>query len=143
MAHMFTVKPIVINHFLAQFADIFTEEQGRTETIRAGHERLSACTASQRQPERTRAGNLQTACSRRLFTASQGMLRYESATTQPPVVSVQLTTNSPQCWALIWPAAKMGTHTNSVNMPICNVESMAASRPYTPMSTAAPAARKV
>ena len=36
----------------------------------------------------------------------------------------------------------MGTHTSSVNMPIWNAESAAASRAYTPMSTATPAAMK-
>jgi hypothetical protein len=36
----------------------------------------------------------------------------------------------------------MGTHTSSVNRPSCNVESVAASRAYTPLSTAKPAAMK-
>src|SRR5206468_12806816 len=36
----------------------------------------------------------------------------------------------------------MGTHTSSVNRPSCNAESVAASRAYTPLSTATPAAMK-
>jgi len=38
-------------------------------------------------------------------------------------------------------ATTMGTHTSSVNMPICNAESVAASRAYTPMSVCGQAVR--
>ena len=44
--------------------------------------------------------------------------------------------------AFFVPAATMGTHTSSVNIPISNAESVAASRAHTPMITAAPATMK-
>src|SRR3989442_2437284 len=61
--------------------------------------------------------------------------------TQAPAVNVQETTNSLQSEAL-GPAATMGPHTSSVNRPSCNAESVAASRAYTPLSTATPATMK-
>src|SRR5437762_1863719 len=67
------------------------------------------------------------------------MPRYESATTQAPAVNAQELTNSVQSEAL-GRATTMGTHTSSVNRPSCSAESVAASRAYTPMSTATPAA---
>ena len=69
------------------------------------------------------------------------MPRYESATTQAPAVNAQELTNSVQSEAL-GRATTMGTHTSSVNRPSCSAESVAASRAYTPMSTATPAAMK-
>src|ERR1700689_5303264 len=71
---------------------------------------------------------------------SQGVLRYESATTQAPAVSAHETMVSLHWYASLEPAATMGNHTSSVNMPICNAESVAARREHTPTSTAAPPA---
>ena len=80
---------------------------------------------------------------KRLPTASHGVPRKESATTQPAAVNAKVVTNSPNWKALIEPAERMGTHTSSANMPICNAESVAASRANAPVSTASPAAMKV
>jgi len=57
-------------------------------------------------------------------------------------ISAQETTVSLRWKASLKPAATMGTHTSSKNMPISNAESAAASRAYTPMITDTPAAMR-
>src|SRR6516162_2706837 len=81
-----------------------------------------------------------TDCLGRLPAASQGTPRKESATTHAAAVSAHDTTVSLRWDASLEPAATTGTQTSSVNAPICNAESTAASRAHTPMRIATPAA---
>src|SRR5436853_1736555 len=78
-----------------------------------------------------------------LVDPTQGFPWYESATTHAPAVRAAERMVSLHTNGFLEPAATMGTHTSSVNMPICNAESAAAICAYTPKSTATPAARKV